>query len=137
MMTYEDVRTIQQLVQEAGCVYKDDVFIRTLKNDAFDDTTYSQFAVECDAISAWTVEQSKKLGHPVRVGMISTNTTMYVRMMLGVMSGGGVAVFLDPQAKEDTICACLNKAEADMLMWEPKLMLGIDHILASCKTLTN
>ena len=123
MMTYEDVRTIQQLVQEAGQVYRDDVFLRTLKDGVIDDTTYGQFAVECDAISVWVAEQSEKLGHPVRVGMISTNTPMYVRMMLGVMSGGGVTVFLDPQAKEDTICACLNKAEVDILMWEPKLML--------------
>ena len=136
MMTYEDVKTIQQLVQEAGQVYRDNVFLRTLKDDAIHDTTYEQFAVECDAISAWTVEQSKKLGHAVRVGMISTNTPMYVRMMLGVMSGGGVAVFLDPQAKEDTICACLNKAEVDILMWEPKLMLNIENIHTRCKTVT-
>ena len=136
MMTYEDVRTIQDLVQEAGRVFKDNCFIRTLKNDDIHETTYGQFAVECDAISVWAYEQSQKLGHPVRVGMISTNTPMYVRMMLGVMSSGGVAVLLDPQAKEDTICACLNKAETDILMWEPKLMLGIDNILARCKTLT-
>ena len=76
MMTYEDVRTIQQLVQEAGQVYKDDVYLRTLKDDVIHDTTYGQFAVECDAISAWVVEQSNKLGHPVRVGMMSTNTPM-------------------------------------------------------------
>ena len=137
MMTYEDVRTIQQLVQEAGRVFKDNCFIRTLKNDAIHETTYGQFAVECDAISVWAYEQSQKLGHPVRVGMISTNTPIYVRMMLGVMSGGGVAVLLDPQAKEDTICACLNKAEADILMWEPKLMLNIENILTRCKTLSN
>ena len=136
MMTYEDVKTIQQLVQEAGLVYKDDVFIRTLKDGAFDDTTYGQFAVECDAISAWVVEQSKKLGHPVRVGMMSTNTPMYVRMMMGVMSGGGIAALLDPQAKEDSICGCLNKAEVDILMWEPKLMLNIENIRSRCKTLT-
>ena len=136
MMTYEDVKTIQQLVQEAGLVYKDDVFIRTLKDGAFDDTTYGQFAVECDAISSWVVEQSKKLGHPVRVGMMSTNTPMYVRMMMGVMSGGGIAALLDPQAKEDSICGCLNKAEVDILMWEPKLMLNIENIRSRCKTLT-
>ena len=136
MMTYEDVRTIQQLVQEAGQVYKDNVFLRTLKDDQIHDTTYGQFAIECNAISVWVVEQSKKLGHPVRVGMISTNTPMYVQMMLGVMSGGGVTVFLDPQATEDTLCACLNKAEVDILMWEPKLMLNIEQLLTRCKTLT-
>lgn len=136
MMNYENVRTIQQLVKEAGKDYKDDIYLRTLKDDVVCDTTFQQFAIECDAISVWTAKQSEKLGHPVKVGMISTNTPMYVRMMLGVMSGGGVTVFLDPQAKEDTICACLNKAEVDILMWEPKLMLNIDHIRTRCATLT-
>jgi long-subunit acyl-CoA synthetase (AMP-forming) len=68
--------------------------------------------------------------------MISSNCGMYVRMMLGVMAGGGVAVFLDPQATEDVICGCLNKAEADVLIWNPHLALNTDQIRTSCKTLT-
>ena len=98
MMNFESTRTIRQLVREAGKDYKDNVYLRTLRNNVVHDTTYGQFAVECDAIAAWTAEQSKKFGHAARVAMISTNSPLYVRMMLGVMAGGGVTVFLDPQA---------------------------------------
>lgn len=136
MMNFESVRTILQLVTEAGKDYENHVYLRTLRNDVIHDTTYGQFAIECNAIAAWTAEQSRKLGHAVRVAMISSNSAMYVRMMLGVMSGGGVTVFLDPKAIEDVICSCLNKAEADLLLWEPKLGLDIDTICARCKTLT-
>lgn len=136
MMNFESTRTIRQLVREAGKDYKDNVYLRTLRNNVVHDTTYGQFAVECDAIAAWTAEQSKKFGHAARVAMISTNSPLYVRMMLGVMAGGGVTVFLDPQANENVICGCLNKAEADLLLWEPKLGLDMDTICTRCKTLT-
>ena len=136
MMNFESVRTIRQLVAQAGQDYANHVYLRTLQNDVIHDTTYAQFAVECDAIAAWTAEQSKRLGHSARVAMISGNSATYVRMMLGVMSGGGVTVFLDPQATEDVICACLNKAEADILVFEPKLMLNIDSIRTRCKAIT-
>lgn len=136
MMNYETVRTIRQLVQEAGKVYENHVYLRTLRDNTIYDTTYGQFSVECDAVAAWTAQQSKSLGHAVRVAMLSTNSPLYVRMMLGVMAGGGVSVFLDPQANEDVICGCLNKAEADVLLWEPKLMPNIENIRARCKTLS-
>ena len=136
MMNYETVRTIRQLVQEAGKDYENKVYLRTLRDNIVQDTTYGQFASECDAIAAWTAEQSKKSGHAVRVAMISTNSPLYVRMMLGVMAGGGVTVFLDSQANEDVICGCLNKAEADILLWEPKLGINIENIRTRCKTLT-
>ena len=136
MMNYETVRTIRQLVQEAGKDYENKVYLRTLRDNIVQDTTYGQFASECDAIAAWTAEQSKKSGHAVRVAMISTNSPLYVRMMLGVMAGGGVTVFLDSQANEDVICGCLNKAEVDILLWEPKLGLNIENIRTRCKTLT-
>lgn len=136
MMNYESVRTIRQLVQEAGKDYENNVYLRTLRDNRIQDTTYGQFAVECDAVAAWTAEQSKKLGHAVRVAMMSANSPLYVRMMLGVMAGGGVTVFLDPQANEDVICGCLNKAEVDILLWEPRLELNIKSIRTRCGTLT-
>ena len=136
MMTFESIKTIRDLVTEAGKAYENRVYLRTLRNNMIHDTTFGQFSLECDAIAAWTAEQSKNLGHQARVAMISSNSALYVRMMLGVMVGGGTTVFLDPQATEDVICACLNKAEADILIWEPKLALDVDQIRARCKAIT-
>ena len=136
MMTFESIKTIRDLVTEAGKAYENRVYLRTLRNNMIHDTTFGQFSLECNAIAAWTAEQSKNLGHQARVAMISSNSALYVRMMLGVMVGGGTTVFLDPQATEDVICACLNKAEADILIWEPKLALDVDQIRARCKAIT-
>ena len=136
MMAYESIKNIRHLVTEAGKLYQDRVFLRSLRNDVIQDITFEQFARECNAIAAWAAEQSKQLGHGVRVAMISTNNALYARMMLGVMAGGGTTVYLDPQATVDVVCACLNKSESDILIWEPKLALDIDQIRTRCKNIT-
>ena len=136
MLIYESIKNIRQLVTEAAKEYTNRVFLRSLRNDTIHDITFRQFASECNAIAAWTAEQSQKLGHAVRVAMISTNNALFARMMLGVMTGGGTTVYLDPQATVDVICACLNKSEADILIWEPKLALDIDQIRTRCKAVT-
>ena len=48
----------------------------------------------------------------------------------------GLTVYLDPQATVDVVCACLNKSESDILIWEPKLALDIDQIRTRCKNIT-
>lgn len=136
MMNYESIRTIRQLVQEAGEIYENEVFLRTLRDEEIHDTTFGQFAAECEAIAVWTSEQSRLLGHAVKVAILSTNSPLYVRMALGVMAGGGISVLLDPQANENVICNCLNKAEVDILIWEPKLAPKLDNIRARCPRLS-
>ena len=58
MMAYESIKNIRHLVTEAGKLYQDRVFLRSLRNDVIQDITFEQFARECNAIAAWAAEQS-------------------------------------------------------------------------------
>ena len=63
MIPFESIKTIRDLVTEAGKAYENRVYLRTLRDDTIYDTTFGQFSLECNAIAAWTAEQSKNLGH--------------------------------------------------------------------------
>lgn len=67
MITYENTKTICDLVQNAGREHGERVFLRYEDNDVVYDVTYRQFVEECSAISAWTKEQDAVIGHRAQV----------------------------------------------------------------------
>ena len=52
MMTFESIKTIRDLVTEAGKAYENRVYLRTLRNNMIHDTTFGQFSLECNAIAS-------------------------------------------------------------------------------------
>ena len=60
MMTFESIKTIRDLVTEAGKAYENRVYLRTLRNNMIHDTTFGQFSLECNAIAAWTDRKSTR-----------------------------------------------------------------------------
>ena len=101
MITYENTKTLYDLVQNAGKEHGDRVFIRYEENDVIHDVTYRQFVDECNAIAAWTKEQDAIIGHKVQVGLMGGSSHHYLAVMLGVMSNGNTVVPLDIQLNID------------------------------------
>lgn len=132
MLTYENIHSIRELVEAAGDVNRDHAFIRYMEGDRIVDVTFGEFAERMRAVSAWVFERSRKAGHRLRVAMMSSNTPLYVHMLLGVICGGGVAIPMDPQMPSETVCGCLNKAEADILIFEPGLPVDTEMIYHRC-----
>ena len=61
MMAYESIKNIRHLVTEAGKLYQDRVFLRSLRNDVIQDITFEQFARECNAIAAWAEDDFRSV----------------------------------------------------------------------------
>ncbi len=118
MITYENTKTICDLVQNAGNEHGDHVFIRYEINDVIHDVTFRQFAADAMAIAAWTREQSTQAGRPLHVGLMGSSGHHYLAALLGVMSAGSVAVPLDIQANLDTFCDCLTRSDVDILFYD-------------------
>lgn len=132
MLKYENIHSIRQLVEEAAVENKGISFIRYVENGTVKDITFDEFALSCRAVSAWVYERSRKVGHRLRVAMMSSNNPLYVHMLLGVVCGGGVAIPMDPQMPMETVCGCLNKAEADILIYEPGINIDTDMLHRNC-----
>lgn len=91
MITYENTKTICDLVQNAGREHGERVFLRYEDNDVVYDVTYRQFVEECSAISAWTKEQDA-VSDTGPVGLLGSSSHHYLAVMLGDWQNGNTVV---------------------------------------------
>ena len=103
MISYENTKTVQDLVWNTGREYVGRVFLRYEENDVVYEVTYGEFADQCHAVAAWLREQDAAAGHKVRVGLIGSSSHHYLVFLLGVMASGNVVVPLDVQLNEGTL----------------------------------
>ena len=118
MITYDNTKTIYDLVENAGKEYGDKVFLRYEDNDVVFNVTYRQFMEECRAIAAWTKEQDAAIGHKAQIGLMGSSSHDYLAVMLGVMSNGNAVVPLDIQLDVETFADCLNRSDVDILFYD-------------------
>ena len=137
MITYENTKTIYDLVEHAGRDYDNRVFLRYEENDMVFDISYRQFMGECHAIAAWTKEQDASIGHRIQVGLLGSSSHHYLAVMLGVMSNGNAVVPLDIQMNVETLADCLNRSDVDILFydWEHQpLVEGVKNLCPGIKS---
>ena len=135
MLNRENVKNIRDLVYEAAKNHGNKDYLRYLKNGEINGITFQEFKDAADAISAWTMEQNKKLGRAVKVAMLSPNNPVYTKVLLGVMCGGGISIPMDPKITHETLCNCINRAQADIIIYDKTIQLNKDDILEKCKTI--
>lgn len=118
MITYENTKTVYDLVQNAGKEHGERVFLRYEENDVIYDVTYQQFVAECNAISAWVKEQDAVIGHKTQVGILGSGSHHYLAVMLGVMANGNTIVPLDIQLDVDSLSDHLDRSDVDILFYD-------------------
>ncbi|MBP3412776.1 MAG: AMP-binding protein [Oscillospiraceae bacterium] len=137
MATRETILTVRDLVYSAAEKFEDKDFLRFIKSGEVGRVSFRQFQQETEAIAVWTMEQSQKLGHRVRVAMLSPNNALYASVMFGVMCGGGIAVPMDPQVTQDALCNCVNRAEVDIILHHKAIAMDREVVCRRCKTVSS
>ena len=133
MITYQNTKTIYDLVQNAGKEHGDHVFLRYEENDVIFDVTYREFAAQCNAVAAWAAEQDKKLGHKIKVGILGSSSHHYLAVLLGIMSNGNVSVPLDIQMNVETFADCLNRSDVDILFYDWDHHVLVEGVKERCE----
>lgn len=118
MITCENTKNINDLVQNAGREHGERVFLRYEDNDVIYDVTYREFAAQCGAIGAWSAAQEARLGRKIHVALLGGSSHHYLAVLLGVMAAGNVAVPLDIQMNLETLSDCLNRSDVDILFYD-------------------
>ncbi|MBD5090142.1 MAG: AMP-binding protein [Clostridiales bacterium] len=137
MISYENTKTIYDLVTSAGNIHGNKVFLRFEDNDEIKEVSYQKFAEECQEIAAWAEAKNKELGRKVRIGVIGGSSNEYLAALLGVMCNGNVVVPLDTQLNFTALGDCVNRADIDILFydWEHyELIEGLGEICSELKT---
>lgn len=57
MISYENTKTVRDLVWNTGREYAGRVFLRYEENDVVYEVTYDEFATQCRGVAAWLREQ--------------------------------------------------------------------------------
>lgn len=136
MMTFEDVSTVRALVREAAAKFGDSPYLRTYDDGVFYDVSFNQFSRNCDAVSTWVTQQTKEKGHQLRIATIGPNSVLYATVILGIMCSGAAVIPLDVQSKKEELCACLKKADADLLILDSSVTVDREAVLESCPTVS-
>lgn len=125
MINRENTKTVRDLVLNAGEEFGDKTFIRYEENETIFETSYAEFAAQCQAVAAWVREQDEVFGHKVKVGLMGSSSHHYLAVLLGVMSNGNTAIPLDIQLNLATFSDNLNRSDVDILFydWEHRALV--------------
>lgn len=137
MLVNTHIHTVKDLVNEAAREYNDRDYLRFVENGEIKGISFKQFKEDTDAIAAWTLRQNKKLGKRVKIAMLSPNSSLYTKMLIGIMCGNGVSVPIDPQIEQENLYNCLNKAEVDIIIYDKSIPLDRKTIFNKCKNIQN
>ena len=70
VLMHENIHTLTDLLDQACEKFADRVFLRYERNDSIYDVTYRHLGAECHAFASWAAETGRKVGHPIKVGLL-------------------------------------------------------------------
>ena len=118
MITYDNIKTIADLVWAAGEIHNERVFIRYEQNDVVKNINFAQFAKSCKAVAGWATMKDKECGHRIRVGVMGGSSYQYLTVLMGIMANGNVVVPLDVQLDMKSLSEYVNHADLDYLFYD-------------------
>lgn len=132
MITLENTKTIYDLVKSARKEYGGKVFVRWEKDDIIWEKSYETFGQDCDAIAAWTEENSRKNGRKIHAALIGKAGYEYLTALVGVMTGGAVSIPLDVQLSKEGFIDHINRSDADVVFYDWEFSSQIEEIKKAC-----
>ena len=135
MITLENTKTLYDLVQNAAIEYGDRALLRYEKDDFIYEKSYAEFALECDAMSTWIEKKSKAIGHKVHVGILGRSSYLYLTVLMGTVSAGGIAVPLDVQLSKENLSDCLERSDVDIMFYDWEFISQVSIIREKCKNI--
>lgn len=135
MVSYENTKTIYDLVAGAGNTHGNNIFLRFEENDKVKEVSFQEFSKECLEIAAWAEAKNKELGSKIRVGVMGSSSNEYMAVLLGIMCNGNVVSPLDVQLNLDTLSDCVNRSDIDILFYDWEHYELIEGIGEKCPKL--
>lgn len=135
MITYDNTKTIAELVKKVGQVHGDRVFLRYEQDDIVKDVTFNQFVESVGAVAGWAAAQDKECGHKIRVGIMGGSSYAYLTVLFGIMSNGNVVVPLDVQLNMNSLSEYANHADLDYLFYDWEHLESVEGAKELCPNL--
>ena len=137
MITYDNTRTIRELLDKSVEEFKETAFLRYERDDVIYDISYQRFGELCRMVGTFLNERRAKLKRQVKVGLFGSSSTHYISVLLGTMASGNVAVPLDYQMDLEHLADCLNRSDVDILFYDWELVPLINDAKELCPKITD
>ena len=115
---FEETHSLYQLLENAGRVFGDKIFLTWAHDDTIYERSYKELAVESKKIGEWAAQVQRTLGHTLHAGFYGKVGFNYLAALFGVNGAGGVCVPLDVQLSASDLQRNVNHADVDILFYD-------------------
>lgn len=131
-MKLENTKTLYDLLENAGKLYSDKVFLRYEIDDVVYEKKYGEFVVDAKKVAKFIQQEGEAWGHDLHVAMLGRNSYEYLCTLLGTVSAGGVAIPMDTQLSKENLMKNLEKADTDILFYDWEFRSQASYIMERC-----
>lgn len=132
MITFNNTKTIYDLIKNVGKEYENRVFVRYERDETIYEKGYGTYTSDTLAVAAYIEHLSETLGHPVHGALLGKCSYEYLTVLLGIPCGGGIAIPLDVQQKDDVMARNLTKADVDILFYDRDFSQQAELMMERC-----
>ncbi|MDO4961148.1 MAG: AMP-binding protein [Eubacteriales bacterium] len=117
MITFNNTKTIYDLIKNVGKEYENRVFFRYEIDEEIFEKGYGTFTADTLALGHYILEKTQKDGHQLHAAILGKCCYEYLVALMGVPCGGGVAMPMDVQLSAEKLAENLKKADTDILFF--------------------
>ena len=132
MITFNNTKTIYDLVKRVGMEFENNVFIRYEKDDIIYEKGYGTFPLDTMAMAAYTERQNQKFTHPVHIALLGKCGYEYITVLLGAPCAGGVSYPVDIQSSNEVLVENLTKADIDIVFYDRDFTSQVSYLKENC-----
>lgn len=132
MITFNNTKTIYDLVKRVGTEFENQVFVRYEKDDTIYEKGYGTYTLDTMAVAAYTERQNRKFGHPIHAALLGKCGYEYLTVLLGVPCAGGITYPADIQLNNETLVENFEKADIDILFYDRDFISQVQYLKENC-----
>ncbi len=125
-----EVKTLKDLVYYADEKFGEEVFLREIVRKNFQDTSYHQFRVNCDALGVWLQEKFPE--QRIHAALVGTTSSLYLTAWFGIQCANCVSVPLDAANNAERIADEINRSDSVIVFLDDKHVKELETLKALC-----
>ena len=112
------VTNLKELVYRADARFGEEIFTREIVKKQFQDKSFHQFRLDCDAVGAWLQETFP--AQRIHASLVGTTSYAYLTAWFGIQCGNHVSVPLDASNNTERIADEINRSDSVLVFLDEK-----------------
>ena len=113
-----EIKNLKELVYSADERFGGEIFTREIVRKQFQDKSFHQFRLDCDAVGAWLQELFPE--QRAHISLVGTTSNAYLTAWFGIQCGNHVSVPLDASNSTEKIADEINRSDSVLVFLDEK-----------------